>query len=90
MNSAEQAHYYAKRANEFNRPLVDDIIDVCALDPGDSRTRLALVDALTRAYRLGQRDGAIEVVAQLQESDLAVECTLDIEIASGPLGAFGD
>ena len=46
------------------------------------------MDALTRAYRLGRRDGATEVIAQLHESGFDIECTLDIEVATGPLGGF--
>ena len=88
MNSIQQARYYAQRAAEFSEPLVNEIVEVVGLDPMDLRARLALVDALTRAYSFGRRDGATEVVAQLQESDLAVECTFDVAIATGPLGRF--
>jgi len=88
MNSSQQARYYAQRAAEFTEPLVDDIVDAVGLEPDDLRARLALVDALTRAYSFGRRDGATEVVAQLQESDLPVECTIDVVVATGPLGLF--
>jgi hypothetical protein len=88
MDPLDQARYYAQRASDVNEPLVDGIIEVFDLDPG-LRTRLTLRDALTRAYRHGRRDGAAEVVAQLCEADLAVECEMNIEIATGPLGGFG-
>ncbi len=89
MNSIDQARYYAQRSSDVNEPLVEGIIEVFDLDPDDLRTRLALRDALTRAYRHGRRDGAAEVVAQLCEADVPVQCEMNIEIATGPLGGFG-
>lgn len=88
MNSVDQANYYAQRASDFNGPLVADLVERFGLDPEDLPTRLALLDALTRAYQLGRRDGTTEVIAQLHEEGIDIECTLDIDVATGPLGGF--
>jgi hypothetical protein len=89
MNSFDQANYYAQRASDFIGPLVAGLVKRFELDPDDLPTRLALVDALTRAYQLGRRDGTTEVIAQLHESGIDIECTLDIDVPTGPLGGFG-